>query len=161
MLVQYGQKHSNEFLNEKNILFDVRLRKAQDRVFMLYVYKEAVNITIGNKTTYVYYENMQSICNTYKPGSSQRSETFAEAVEKFLKDIPDEDIEKQELLAKTYLITYFEMLYLDIFNKNNLNKYRIKRKIAQEKYIYLNIRGKINSLSFRHCNGFNEKIKFF
>ncbi|MEY8410080.1 glycosyltransferase [Lachnospiraceae bacterium 62-26] len=157
----WAKAFKRKFLINNNIWFDERLRKSQDRVFMLHIYNTTDKVKIGYKTTYVYYENMESICNVYKPNASKRSEAFASAVEKFLKKSNLSDLEIEMLLGKTYLVAYFEILYLDLFNKENPNRYCIRKKIAEEKYIQMDIKNKMNGLSLVDFTGIGDIVKYY
>ena len=156
----WAKAFDKNFLINNEIYFDENLRKAQDRMFMLEIYYKAENILLSDKCTYVYFENLQSICNKYKSGSSIRSEKFAYSVEKRVNEI--EDFNEQQLaISKTFFEMYFEMLYLDIFNIKSKQKYLKKRKTALEKYSSLDLKRRLKNLKLSDCLNMNEKIKLF
>lgn len=150
-----------KFLINNNLFFDETLRKAQDRVFMLYVYEKASKISKKDKVTYVYYENMNSICNSYNKNAIQRSRKFIYAVENFLSDVNIEESINDYILAKVYFVSYFEIIYLDVFNFKNTNKFLVKVFQAKELYKELNIKKRITALDYKSCSGYIEKIKLF
>lgn len=157
----WAKAFRRDFLVQNNIWFDEKLRKSQDRVFMLYAYKMARKIEIQDKKAYVYFENMDSICNTYNSTALERSCAFVSKVQEFLEKSNLDQNEKKLLLAKTYFISYFEVLYLQIFNKDNLDKFMYRRKLAIDLYEQMEIKNKINCLSNKDCISKGEKIKYF
>lgn len=157
----WAKAFKRSFLIDNHLEFNPSLRKAQDRVFMLSVYDNTECIKYIPIKSYNYYENMESICNAYKPGSYIRSESFLSAVDSFIvKNNRIDKVLKNRILSKVYMNVFFEMVYLDFFNLNNKESLRCRLKKAKYEYVKLNIHDKLCFSSTKDYGSKIEKIKF-
>lgn len=147
------------FIKNNNLEFDPALRKAQDRIFMLYAYSLAESIYYMRSTSYVYYQNLDSICNKYNKYASVRSHAFVDAVSVFL-DKTNIKLDKKRLLAKVKYLSFFEVIYLDLFNFENLDNLKINLGKAKNEYQYFNIEDTARVLRLGDFKSMSEKIKF-
>ncbi len=149
------------FLIDNHLTFNPELRKAQDRVFMLYVYDNTNSIKYLPIKAYTYYENMKSICNAYKPGAYIRSESFIKTVDSYLhQNKRIGKTLKDRVLSKVYMNGFFEMLYLDFFNLNNRESLWRRLKMAKDEYEKINVHDKLCLGSAKEFNSNVEKTKY-
>ena len=120
----WAKAFKSSFIKNNNLKFDPALRKAQDRVFMLYTYSMADSIYYIHSTSYIYYQNLDSICNKYNKNASARSHAFTNAVSTFL-DKTNINLDEKKLLAVVNYLSFFEVIYLDLFNYENLENMNI------------------------------------
>ena len=157
----WAKAFKRKFLLDNNIVFDEKLRKAQDRVFMLDVYKLAHMVTYINICAYVYYENIESICNKFNPGCAERNKMFLYAVKMKIKEMNLDVYTKQQMISKAFFLSYFEILYLDLFNIENEQTYFRRRMKAKQEYMNMDMREMLENLSLKQCASLSEKLKLF
>ena len=155
----WAKAFKSSFIRNNNLKFDPVLRKAQDRIFMLYVYNLADSIYYNRSTSYVYYQNFESICNKYNKNASVRSHAFVNAVSTFL-DKTNIKLDAKRLLASVNYISFFEVLYLDLFNFENLDDLKTNLGKAEDEYQYFNIEDATRVLRLGDFKSMSEKIKF-
>lgn len=156
----WAKAFRRDFLLNNDIRFDPKLRKAQDRVFMLYVYNALNSMKYIDMPIYVYFENFESICNSYSKSAIERSMAFANAVAYFFDNNSIKGINSKVLVAKVFLISYFECIYLDLFNIKNEDKYINNRNKAVILYKKMEMLQHMNDINIEKCFGTGEKIKF-
>lgn len=146
------------FVLNNSLIFDQNLRKAQDRVFMLYAYNKADTLKYIDIPYYCYFQNLESVCNKYNKNALTRSLSFLEAVEAFLET--NEVQNKKYLSAMVRYISYFEILYLYLFNYEA--KETTKESIVSAKKLYkeLNISDVTKKIRSNDFIGANSKIKY-
>jgi glycosyltransferase involved in cell wall biosynthesis len=156
----WAKAFKRQFLIDNRIRFDRRLRKAQDRIFMLDVISLTKNIGLSSKTTYVYYENLESICNIYKPNCEERSLAFYDAVCEFLQSNELEGVNAQMVKAKVAYLMFFEVLYLDYFNIDNHTPYTEKLRAARMLFKKMALESFSKDISMNTFIGISEKVKY-
>lgn len=155
----WAKAFKTDFIKNNNLKFDPALRKAQDRVFMLYTYSLAESIYYMRKTSYVYYQNFESICNKYNRNASDRSHAFVNAVSTFLNKT-DIKLDTKRLTATVNYLSFFEVLYLDLFNFENSNDLKSNLDKAKDEYQYFSIKDATNILRPSDFSSNSERIKF-
>lgn len=155
----WAKAFRREFLKDKKLLFDVNLRKAQDRVFMLYAYDSANTVKYIRIASYVYYQNFESICNKYNSNTKKRSHAFVDAVYHFLK-ITKSNIDKNKLLSMVRYLSFFEVLYLDLFNYENPNNRSSNILSAKAEYDAFHIKEAMSNISINQFESLSGKIKY-
>ena len=155
----WAKAFKSSFIRNNNLKFDPVLRKAQDRIFMLYAYSLSNSIYYMHITSYVYYQNLESICNKYNKNASVRSHAFVNAVSIFLNKT-DIKLDAKRLLASVNYISFFEVLYLDLFNFENLDDPKINLRKAKNEYQNFNIEDTTKVLRLEDFKSVSEKIKF-
>ena len=150
---------NSDFLKNNMLRFDSSLRKAQDRIFMLYAYSVAKEIHYMQHISYTYYQNFESVCNKYNPNASLQSHYFVKAVSDFLYKT-DIKVNSQKLLAMVNYVSFYEILYLDLFNYKNPDSYRINILKAQKEYNLFNISYVTKIYKLRDFKSMSAKFKF-
>lgn len=157
----WGKAFKREFLEKFNLSFNPNLRKAQDRLFMLQAVDKASTIEVIPVYSYIYYENLNSICNIYKPDVLSRSLNFYHAMVDYINKSKTLTIQKNKAISKLSFLTLFEILYLDLFNCNNPTKYWQSKNNAIKIYYELRCDKLLQQLSHKDCVGLSEKLKLF
>lgn len=157
----WGKAFKRTFLLKNKLCFDRNLRKAQDRIFMLHAFSLSENIKYVKLNSYCYYQNIESICNSYNQNASSRSHDFYQAARIFI----DENITDKQysiiLKNRLRIILYFEILYLDYFNCLNMDNWAIRKKKAINEYMNFEIDKAVKVVDSNEFSSLNEKIKYY
>lgn len=83
--VPWGKIYKKDVIERNNIKFKPSLKRMQDSIFNLYVFKEARNIKFINKTVYNYRQFIESSCYKYNPNIEEIAKNILEEIEIFIK----------------------------------------------------------------------------
>lgn len=124
----WGKIFSAKFLRENKILFCEKLRKSQDRVFMLECFLKCSNYSYYPIPMYNYRMNKNSITHKY---NMRMIDYYYSLLEEFKKIIKKNNIDKECAKFLNYNIVN-ELLPLSIFNKKHNKSYiEIKKELIQ------------------------------
>lgn len=151
----WGKIFKREFIIKNNIRFSPDLRKAQDRVFMLYCMEAAKKIEVKHIPIYCYYLNSFSITHKYNMSMTIYYYSLYRAILGF---------KKTEAFPKSYYKyveynIFNELLPLTIFNIENQDNYLTKRKKYKELYDKFRLKKALKKLHLSDFFTINGKIK--
>ena len=147
---------SREFIVKNNIRFTDKLRKAQDRMFMLEVYYHSSNILYIPIHSYRYRTNDQSICHTMNFKMIDYYYDLYTEMDKFCKN------NKISKTSSKYLVygIVTELMPLTIFHIDNNMKYKDKKRKFREIVIKFDFYENIKKLSIKDFKTTSRKIKY-
>jgi glycosyltransferase involved in cell wall biosynthesis len=154
----WGKAFKRKFLESTHIKFNHLLRKAQDREFMLYVYSETDLIAYLKNKSYVYFQNVDSVCNKVSKSINNKSHMFLSEVSRYHTKYPQIIENWDTIYSKIEILLFFEILYLNIFHINNKSKKK-KREVIEE-YQICNIKNAVKIVKISDFNSINEKVKY-
>ena len=153
----WGKVFSAKYIKDNNILFIPRLRKSQDRVFMLYSFGNTDKINYYPLTMYKYKFNHDSITHKMNFRMNDYYNYLYEEIMKFANDYKlDESVTK--FLSYNILN---ELLPLTIFNINYKKKYLAIKKELIDLIKRYNIDESIKKIKYSDIPTKKGKIKFF
>lgn len=127
----WGKIFKREFINKYNILFDVSLRKSQDKVFLLECYSKDPEVYLYDCYGYIYNQNDNSICNKYNKNAITFYNNLEIAYKKFIENYNREDLTIFYLAAR--ILFLYELCIMYFCHKDNPNNLKCKK---QEFYQY-------------------------
>ena len=143
------------FLQENNLYFDKNLRKAQDRIFMLYATDKAKTIKYYPIYCYKYRVNEESICHKQNKKMQDYYLNFYNAAILFFKQTNYTNEQRKYL---EYSIIN-ELLPLDIFNIKNTDNMNTKKKKLNKLYKIFNLDEALKKIKLRDIKSIKGKIK--
>ncbi len=153
----WGKCFKRIFLEKNELKFRDKLRKAQDRMFMLESYFYAKKIEYFPIQEYRYRINDSSICRQMNMNMiDYYYELFIEMSNFCIKN----SITMDSFKYLTYGIVS-EMLPLTIFHIDNKEKYKEKKKLYRKISIKFKFEKELENLCFKDFNTLTRKIKFF
>ena len=121
----WGKAIKAEIIKANSIRYQENLPRTQDRVFMLDCISAASSLFLYDYTAYIYNDNPFSVCSKYNPNLDIKLLNVYDAFESRRGKFKFE-IENQIQAAKWSF--FFEVLNLDIFHKDNIQTFIIRRK---------------------------------
>ncbi|MCI9279667.1 MAG: glycosyltransferase [Bacilli bacterium] len=153
----WGKCFKRIFLERNNLRFRDKLRKAQDRMFMLECYFYAQKIEYFPIQEYRYRINDNSICRKMNLKMiDYYYELFIEMSNFCIKN----NISTDSYKYLTYGIVS-EMLPLTIFHIDNEEKYKEKKNFYREISIKFKFKRNLEKMNFKDFDTLTRKIKFF
>ena len=153
----WAKVFSAKYIKEKKIRFVPRLRKAQDRVFMLYSYGNTNDIEYYPILMYKYSFNHNSI--THKM-NFKMNEYYYSLYEEMLKFANDYKLEDEITKFLSYNIVN-ELLPLTIFNVNYKEKYGTVRAKLTELIKKYKVNESLRKIKYSDVPTKKGKIKLF
>ena len=153
----WGKLFKKSFLEENNIRFIPRLRKAQDRMFMLTVFCYAKQVKYYPFNSYIYRANIQSI--THKMNYNM-IEYYKYLYDDVLSFCTEKNINKDCYKYFTYYVIN-ELLLLSIFHIDNKKKNGEVKKEYKKVYKEFNLKNALNELRYSDFASTKDKIKLF
>lgn len=119
----WGKLFRRQFLIDNDIMFNINLRKSQDKIFMLECYARLFSIYCIDYFGYVYNQNENSMCNKYNPNAILFYDNLEEAFKNFMQK---EAIDNRYFYTSKILFLY-ELCIIYFFHPDNKMS-RKKRK---------------------------------
>lgn len=156
----WGKAFKKDFLVGNDMSFNPSLWKSEDRIFMLYAIDKANSIEYVDIPAYVYFENAQSTCRSYRPDCYDNSARLLTEVKTFFDTTSYSTSLYNQAISKVTFIVYFEVLYHDLFNPSNKDSLYKRFKKANFIYKELNISKTLCSDSTNICIDKIELLKY-
>lgn len=152
----WGKCFSTQFIKENNLRFSNKLRKAQDRIFMLECISKAKEIEYIPICAYEYRLNRESI--THKL-NFKMIDYYCYLKEEASRYVNTYDLGDYVISRFTYVI-FNELLNLTSFNIQNKESLESKKKMYNEIFYRLGLKESLNILKFSDFKTHREKIRF-
>lgn len=153
----WGKCFSKKFIKNNKIMFIDKLRKAQDRRFMLEVLINAKKMYYYPIHSYIYFSNDDSICHKI---NFKMVDYYYYLYMEITSFILKNKINKS--VSKFFVYSIFnELLLLTVFHSKYKDNYFKKKKKYKEIYKKFSIDLYITDLNISDFPSFNSKLRFF
>ncbi|MDU2675875.1 MAG: glycosyltransferase family 2 protein [Streptococcus lutetiensis] len=152
----WGKCFRREVINKNNIRFDTKLRKAQDRRFMLDIIKCSSFIKYCPVNSYYYKVNNMSISHKYDLNTIKYYNILYNSMKKFCEDnMLDESVNKY---LEFSIVN--ELLPLTVFHKLNKDSKSEKKKLFQEIKRIFNFDESLRKMTIGDFESITFKVKY-
>lgn len=118
-----------KFLKDCNLQFDIKLRRTQDRIFMLNYLQNNPKFEFLEFVGYYFnVENGNSLSKKYNPHTINYLNLVELECNNFVNQYHKNDLEFEEALIELKFKLFFESIWLDCCNKNNKKDFLVRYK---------------------------------
>lgn len=119
----WAKLYNSNFIKNKTLLFDTRLRRMQDNIFNLYAYEKASCIYYFSAPLYHYRKNISSGFQRYNPQIIEIYQRVFTEILSYIKDYKKNNYFKEAFYYKVFFSIYV-ILKTDFIKKENMQTFR-------------------------------------